>query len=216
MGAVSTANYSSAATSYETCPMGTHAARCVGVIELGVQKNFFYNPKEDAPEKEYVKKLMIQFEINELIQDGRPFVVSWDGANTLGKGSNLLEMLNAWRGKNFTPEELKRFEYKNILDKPCVVAVVHGKPNAKGNIWARVKTASAPMKGVTLPERQNDLVDFGIDEIGSEVFTKLPNFIKDTIWKSQEGIEYGNKNVQEVPKSEFAEDHGITDDDVAF
>jgi len=212
MGAVSTSNFSSA-SKYETAPMGSHGARCIGVIELGVQKNYFYKPTEDAPEKEFVKKLMIQFELNELMQDGRPFVVSWEGSNTLGKGSNLVGMLETWRGRVFTPEELRRFEYVNLLDKACTVTVVHSKPNAKGGVWASVKTASPLVKGLTIPDRVNDLVDFGIGDIGTPLFTALPNFIKDNIWKSVEGIEYGNKHVQDVPQGERSTESEFSDED---
>ena len=194
---------------YERPEAGTYAAVCINVIDLGTHTEADFNDKTKMVDK---RKLKITWELtNELMQDGRPFVVSWDGNTSFNEKSTLYKMLTSWRGKPFTDEEKRKFELKNILDKPCMLNVLL---TDKG--YNKVAGVMPLPKGMSLGERQNPIVDFSIDMIGTETFTALPNFIKDKIWASHEGIEYGNKNVQDTPKSEFTEDHGITDDDVAF
>ena len=193
---------------YEKPEAGVYPAGCIQIIEMGTHTEADFNDKTKVKD---VRKLKITWELNELMEDGRPFVVSWDGNMSFNEKSNLYKMLVSWRGKAFTEEEKCKFELKNVLDKPCMLNVTI---TEKG--YTKVAGVMPMPKGMTLSERINPIIDFSIDMIGTETFTSLPNFVKDKIWASHEGIEYGNKNVQDVPKSEFAEDHGITDDDVAF
>jgi hypothetical protein len=122
------------------------------------------------------------------MQDGRPFVVSWDGNASFNEKSNLFKMLSSWRGKPFTDEEKNKFELKNILDKPCMLNV---QLTEKG--YNKIVGVMPLPKGMAVNERVNPLIDFSIDMIGTETFTKLPNFIKDKIWASHEGIVYGEQ-----------------------
>lgn len=206
MGIVLSVMNGSEKKQYERPEGGTYAARCVNLIEMGTHTEADFNDKTKMVDK---KKIKITWELNELMSDGRPFVVSWDGNTSFNEKSTLFKMLQSWRGKPFTDEEKRSFALNTILDKPCMLNVTL---NEKG--YNKVVGVMPLPKGMTIPERHNDLVEFTIDMIGTETFTKLPNFIKDRLWASKEGIEYGNKHVADVPQGERASE--FTDDDIAF
>lgn len=198
MGVVLTSNGSSEGKVYERPEAGVFAARCINIIDMGTHTEADFNDKTKMKD---VRKLKITWELNELMQDGRPFVVSWDGNMSFNEKSNLYKMLVSWRGKAFTEEEKKKFELKNILDKPCMLNVT---VNEKG--YNKIAGVMPLPKGMTLSERHNDLIDFSVDMIGTDTFTKLPNFIKDRLWTSHEGILYGER---EPAKTELTADNEL-------
>lgn len=185
MGVVLTSNGSSEGKVYERPAAAVYAARCINIIDLGTHTEQDFKDKTKTKDN---RKLKITWELNELMQDGRPFVVSWDGNASFNEKSNLYNILVSWRGKAFTDEEKKKFELKNILDKPCMLNVT---VTEKG--YNKIAGVMPLPKGMTIPDRHNDLIDFSIDMIGTETFTKLPNFIKDRIWASHEGVLFGER-----------------------
>lgn len=190
MGVVLTGNGSSDTKQYERPEAAVYAARCIQIIDLGTHTEPDFNDKTKMKDS---RKLKITWELNELMSDGRPFVVSWDGNMSFNEKSNLYKMLVSWRGKAFTEEEKKKFELKNILDKPCMLNVT---VNEKG--YNKVAGVMPLPKGMTLNDRFNPLVDFSIDMIGTELFASLPNFVKDRIWASHEGVAFGERDTQQV------------------
>lgn len=163
---------------YENPDVGNYSARCIQVVELGTHHST-YDGKETVKEE-----LLLVFEIDELMQDGKPFVVSWWGTKSLAETANLFKLLQTWRGKPFTPAELERFDLGNVLDKCCSVEVVLTK---KGSVTV-FKTGVGQMnKKLTMPPRVNDLVNFGIDDLGTAEYDKLYPWVQKIIEKSDEG-----------------------------
>lgn len=167
---------------FEAAPVGNHVARCVGIIDLGTQESKYEGKTKHA------RKVVIRWELpNELISEGdfagRPFVVSKFYTASLSEKANLRNDLASWRGRDFTPEELSGFDSKNILDKPCMVNVIH---NEKGK--AKVAGVSPVPKGMQVPGRVNDLLYFSLEEseFKPEIFEGLSEFYKEQIRKSPE------------------------------
>lgn len=182
MGAVTSGSNSEATKSYERCEAGVFAGRCIQVVELGTHKNT--HPK--AEPNSYKKELMIIWELAELMQDGRPFTVNWRGTNSLNEKSALYKMLIGWRGKPFTPEQLNKFALSNILDKTCMLNVAL---TEKG--YNKVVSVMPLPKGMAVPDRANDLVDFGINDMDDkELFAKLWPYVANIIKDSKEGRAY--------------------------
>jgi hypothetical protein len=163
---------------YETAPAGNHVAVCHAVYDLGTQPGF--EPGETA------RKVRICWELSEeLMTDGRPFGVSEVYTLSLSEKANLYKMLIAWRGRAFTPEELKGFDLANLLGAPCFVNVVH-QPDKKDpkKMWANVSTVSPLPKSVPRPDAINPLVQFAIDD--AEIPATCPDFIATKIKASEE------------------------------
>ena len=196
MGATSTAGNVEKTKSYERAEAGVYPARCIQVVELGTRDN------EYQGEVKKRKEIVIIWELSELMEDGRPFVVSWRGTNSLSDKSKLLPLLVSWRGKAFTPEELGKFEMKNILDKPCMINVSLATSKAGKDYNGVISVMPLP-KGMTCAERANDLVDFGIGDLGTPEFEKVYPYLQKIILDSDEG-----KRFMGVQAADSYEDSG--------
>jgi hypothetical protein len=126
--------------------------------------------------------------------DGRPFSISREYTATFGPKGNLRKMLEAWRGRPFTTEELGGFSLENVLGKPCLLGVVH-KPSKDGTkVYANVNSVMALPKGMECQEQVNPSVKFDIQEFNKEVFEKLPEWLRSKILMSKE-MEEGSSQV---------------------
>lgn len=178
MGAQTSGNVAPTAD-YQTLEAGTYAARCIQVVELGTHTNDFKGEVKDR------KELMLVFETGEQMEDGRPFTVNWRGTNTLNEKGTLYKMLTAWRGKTFTPSELARFELKNILDKCCLCNVL-AKESKNGRVYNSVGGIMPLPKGMACADRVNELVDFGIGDLGTPEAEKVWPWVMKIILESHE------------------------------
>ena len=116
------------------------------------------------------------------MEDNRPFVVSGWYTISLNEKANLRAILEGWRGRSFTDDELGGFSLEDVLDKPCTLTVIH---NAKGDkTYANIASASPLMKGMEVPARVNDLVVYDFEK--NEGLENLPEWQQT---KVQQGIE---------------------------
>jgi hypothetical protein len=76
----------------------------------------------------------LAFEIDEKMEDGRPFLLMQNYTLSLNEKARLRLDLQAWRGRAFSAEELKGFDLKTILGKPLQVSVVHSADGQYANI----------------------------------------------------------------------------------
>lgn len=184
---------------FEAAPIGNHLARCVGMIDVGTQQG------EYQGKTTYARKIVLRFELpTELISEGdwagKPFTVSKFYTASLSEKANLRKDLVSWRGREFTEEELRGFDAKNVLDKPCMLNVTH---NEKGK--AKVSGITPVPKGLQVPGRVNDIFYFSLepDEYKPEVFDSLNDFYKDMIRKSPEWAALKDPGAPAVRKSHF-------------
>ena len=96
MGAIASSETRTRTQSYERPEAAVYPARCIMTVELGRHPNRFFNPAKDKPEYEFRKELLIVWELSELMQDGRPFTISWRDRNHLSEKSNLYKLLAGW------------------------------------------------------------------------------------------------------------------------
>ena len=107
---------------------GVYMAVCKSVIDIGGQYSEMY--------KKVNKKVIVIWEIPSLIatdKDGNEYArtISKEYTASLNERGNLTKDLNAWRGKAFTPEELKGFDLKNIIGVGCQLQIIHTTKNDK-------------------------------------------------------------------------------------
>lgn len=125
--------YVSGGGSFETPPAGIHNAVCVDVIDLGEVQGQ-YGPQH---------RIRLVWEIGALQQSGKRFLIFGTYAAYLGGKSRLHAHLKQWRGgKDFTPEQLAKFDLEVLAGKPCILVVSH---ESKGDkVYANV-TAISPV-----------------------------------------------------------------------
>jgi len=124
----------------ELCPAGSYSAVCVDVVDLGnVQTTYKGQIRTQH-------KCRIVFEIGEYRKDGSPFYVGERFTASLGEKAALRGFLEGWRGKAFTPEELKGFDLEMLIGAPAIIMVVHNQNGDK--TYDNIKSASKLMKGM--------------------------------------------------------------------
>lgn len=180
---------------FEQPPVGTHVARCVKLIDIGTQRG------EYQGKATMKRQVIVGFELpNELMQEGdyagKPFSVSRFYTASLGEKANLRKDLANWRGRDFTEDELRGFDSKNILGKPCMLSLT---PNDKGKV--RITGVMALPKGTPVPEQINPTVYLSLEpeEFNPEVFEALSEGYKKLIKASPEWTELQKPRTPKTP-----------------
>jgi hypothetical protein len=193
---------------FQHAPVGTHAARCIRMIDLGTQEGE-YQGKPNLR-----NQVLVMFELpNEMMDTDppKPFIVSKFYTNSLGEKANLRKDLVTWRGRDFTPEELERFDLQAILGAPCLLSVV---PKGNGKEGVKIAGVMKLPKGQEIPPSVNPPSAFWLDEFDVEVFEGLSDGIKKIIQKSPE---YQEAIGERQPRSQPAKGHfDDMDDDIPF
>lgn len=174
---------------YSAIEAGTYPARCVAVVDLGIQHNTFNNKDQE--------KVLLMFELptERIVVDGedKPRWLSSRYTMSLNEKATLRKTLDAWRGRAFTQEELVGFNLAGLINAPCMLTVTNTEKN--GNVYANISGVSKIMKGMEVPELENEPIVFDMEaENAEEVKEKLPEWIQTIIeesvsWKSREGAQ---------------------------
>lgn len=176
-------------STFTPVPPGMHLARCYRIVDLGTQKT------EYMGNIKHLHKVMFQFEVHSedaegnplLTSKGDPMTVSKNYTVSLAEKSNLRKDLQSWRGKDFTGDELKGFELKNVLGQWAMLSVVeaHRDGNTYTNI-ANINPVPASMKKNGLPDGKNELKLFSIEDADLELFESFSENLKNKIRLSPE------------------------------
>ena len=146
---------------FKPCPEGTHVARCVQLIVLGMIHSEKWDKKSE--------QVLLGWEVpSELRDDGAPHLLWQRYTMSLHEKAKLRQHLEAWRGKKFTDEELAGFDLKNILGKPCMISVVHNSHD--GRTYANIQTVMSMLKGSACPKQISKTVFYDVDDHDAEVF----------------------------------------------
>lgn len=165
--------------SFSPIPEGTYAAVCHMLIDLGMQHNETYNKTS--------RKVLIGWQLpEETIEiDGeeQPRTITQRYTLSLGDRSNLRADLAAWRGRDFTPEELKAFDLRNIVGAPCLINVIHREDGGKR--YVNISSIMALPRGMQKPQMVGTPTIFDLDESPLSEIKSFPNWIAETIYKSE-------------------------------
>ena len=183
-------------------PPGMHLARCYRIVDQGTQKTEFNG------QEKYQRKVMIQFEIHGeddagkplVTSDGKPLSIAKTFTLTLSENSNLRKDLELWRGREFTAQELRGFELKNVLGAWAMLSVIHKESGGKtySNI-AAINTIPRSMKEAGLPQGVNEVKIFDIENPDMALFDTFSENLKNKIMSSPEWQESQGKNLFDPP-----------------
>jgi hypothetical protein len=132
-----------AGTGFTPAPGGTHAAVCVDVIDHG-QVEVTYQGKAELKHK-----ITIVWQIDENMENGKPFLVRRRYTCSLHEKAALRRDLESWRGRGFTDRELEAFDVEVVLSVGCLINVIHEQRN--GSIYANVASVMRLPKNMTPP-----------------------------------------------------------------
>lgn len=134
----------SGAQHFEPAPPGLHEAVCVDVVDMGIVPTKF-GPKS---------KVKVIWQIKMLNKEGERFQARATYTQSLMEGSNLRRDLESWRGRTFTPDELKGFDVEKLLGVNCQLSLKHAISKSTGRTYAQVTVVLPANKGQAMkPEK---------------------------------------------------------------
>jgi hypothetical protein len=169
-------------------------------------------------EARHQRKIMMQFEVHGEDESGplktdndEPMSISKNYTLSLGEKAGLRHDLQAWRSREFTEEELKGFNLKNVLGAWCMLTVTKER-GRDGKEYTNISGISPVPKALktSLPEPHNDLAIFSLDAPDFALFESLSDRIKAKIEASPEW-----KGLSK-PKANTPNFHDISDEEIPF
>jgi hypothetical protein len=166
-------------------PTGTYLARCISVIDLGTQEDFWDNKLRHLQKIRLTWETPSELKVFKEENGKQPYVISKEYTASLSPSSHLKRDLENWKGRAFTQEEIDNFDSDNLLDKVCQIQVMH-KQGKEGKIYPVISGIVSVPRGMSVPPRINDLTLFDFDKYDQSIFDALPEFIQNKIKKSKE------------------------------
>jgi hypothetical protein len=144
----------------------------------------------------HLHKIMIGWELHGVddsgrqlkMSDGRPFGLFKNYTLSWSEKANLRLDLQSWRGKPFSPEEMRKFDLKNVLGAWCMINVIE-RQGQNGSIYANVGGVTpvpAIIKNNGLPTPVNKLELFTLQEPDFDLFATFSQSLKVKITASPE------------------------------
>jgi hypothetical protein len=145
-------------SSFVPPPNGLHNAVCVDVVDLGVV-NTNFGPKPQVRISFEIDKLMPPDPRNPAVQ--KPYVASRWFTKSIGKKANLRKFAEDWRGRQFTPAELEKFDLEKMLNAPAQILIqpsVRADGSTSNGITAIMRVAAGvqPLQPSGFYERVKD------------------------------------------------------------
>jgi hypothetical protein len=155
-----------------------YPAVCCMLVDLGDQ----YSEKFGNTSR----KVLISWELpGEKLDNGETRRLSNTYTASLNSKGNLRKDLISWRGRDFTVDELKQFDLRNIVGAPCMLSVIH-KVGQDGTKRAVIGGIMKLPKGMPTPALSNGFTIFDLDEPDPEAKMKdLPEWIQTRIMESE-------------------------------
>ena len=195
---------------FEPVPEGSHLAVCDMFVDLGMQDSN-YNGQHKTQHKIYLRwqipLLRMKWTKDDVEQEG-PMAIGSKFTLSLHEKAALLKILQSWRGRAFTPEELKKFDVTTILGAPCLITVTHA-PKDGGGVYANVGAVAKLPPGVPAPALEGEKLLYDADNLGT--FEKLRPWLQEAI-RAQKVED----DVPEQRGGDMSPAYADLDDDVPF
>lgn len=168
---------------FELIPEDTYSSVCYAIVDNGEA----YDEKWGKVKRKVTFMWELEFE-NKAGQEKRSSI-SKTYVFSMHENASLRKMLKAWRGREFTAEELKGFDLENVLGAPCLLQITHY-TTADGNVRAGINTISKLPKSMAKLEPERALLYFDCEESDLELLDTLPAYLQERI---KESITYKNR-----------------------
>jgi len=180
-------------------PEGLHKAICYAIYDLGTQINEWQGQTKQQHQVMFCWEfpdIRIDYE-----KDGKqlngPRVLSRKFTLSLHEKAALRKMLQSWRGKSFTRDELAGFDIKNVLGVGAQLQIIHSTP--KDVTYANIENVLPPAANYGKPE--NPLTFFSFED-GGDIPDECPEWIADIIMNSKEWDEVPADVDVDTPKDD--------------
>jgi len=182
---------------FDPTPAGLHHGICIGVVDIGTHWSEWQG-------KKYPRRMVILvFELPDLTLeidgDLKPRWISQRYTLSLSSKANLRNLLESWRGKPFSNEELyKGFDMHNLIGVNAQVNVVHNQKN--GNTYANIASVVPLAKSMQKRTAISPPIYFSFDD-NTPMPENCPEWITNLIMESEEYNEQGQMNEYLPPEA---------------
>jgi hypothetical protein len=104
---------------FKPAPAGLSQAVCVDVVDMGLLKVSYAGVEKQQ------HKVRIVWQLEDMMSDGKPFLVQKRYTLSLHEKANLRKDLESWRGEPFTPEQLLKFDVEAVIGKNAQLNIQH-------------------------------------------------------------------------------------------
>ena len=212
---------------YEPIPADTHAARIVGLIDIGVQPQKPWGDKEKPP----VNKVVFIYEFLDLFvedEDGNPDEEKprWQSEILPFYTPDAEKSKIAQRYHALDPSGHFDGDYAKLVGLPALVTVTHN-PKDGGGVWVNIEQVSGMPAtfAKSAAELKNEPLIFDMDEPDMEAFDRIPQWIKKII---TDALNYKGSKLEKLvgnapakeddrePQADTSGDKFNLDDEVPF
>ena len=122
---------------FSTPPEALHSAVCCDVVDKGVVTSQWGESHQ----------VQIRWQLEDLDpKTNKPYIVMRKFRLSLHEKSSLRPMLESWRGRKFSPEDLEGFDLERLIGVNCQVQIIHNIAN-NGKTYANVQACVPAAKG---------------------------------------------------------------------
>jgi hypothetical protein len=192
---------------------GLHQAICSAVVDLGMQpgSQLYPNPKRQVYLRFDCIDEQVEFERDGVKVTG-PARCGATYTLSLADKSKLRPLLESWRGKKFTQQELEGFDISKLLGVPCQVQILH---NEKGDkLYANVQTIVPFPKNMEKPKPPEDAILYSPSEPDKATWERMPQWLQKKIQERLANTEEELSKPKATPPSSRAETD--FDDEIPF
>lgn len=135
---------------YPVAPEGLHPAACCDVVDLGLVDTQFGQKH----------KVEIRWQLEEAIESEKGLIrpiVRQRFTNSLHEKAKLRGVLETWRGRKFTKDELAGFDLEKLIGASCQIQVIHNVSD-EGQTFANVNAVIPLGKGMAKVRVESDYV----------------------------------------------------------
>lgn len=161
-------------------PEGQYPAVCVDFLDLGNRVKSYPGAE---PKLAYCVALV--FQTGEQNEGGRLHEVSAEFTASMHEKASLRKLLEDWRGKTYTKDEVKQgIPADKLVGRPCLLTVEH-KESGSGRVYAKIRGIGPLPKAMTTPT--------------------LPKYERPQFWTER-------KTAYKAEAEKFERDHGLHKD----
>lgn len=123
---------------FTPAPEGLWPAVCCDVVDQGMVPSQWGESH----------RVQIRWQLEDIDpKSGKPYMALRGFRLSLHEKSSLRPMLEAWRGKKFTAEELEGFDLEKLIGVNCQVQIIHNIQTG-GNVYSNIQAVVPAARGV--------------------------------------------------------------------
>lgn len=167
---------------FEPIPVGVYPAVCYLVADLGIQPGGQYRPRHQVHIRWELPDLRVTWTDRDGNEHEGPRTIGQTFTASLSPKAKLRGVLEGWRGRAFTAQELQGFDLMNICGAACQLAIGN-QTGADGRVYAQIAAVLQFAKGTLKPSLSRPLLRYSPDEPSQ--FSELPGWLQDKIRSAQ-------------------------------